>query len=188
MKTWDEVIKQGKTSTENALQIFDRLEPVDPDFMIGIWKGSGFPTNHRLDGLLEATGWYGKAFVDADKVHPLLFRKTDQKGVFALDPGFLPLAMLNLPVPKNSITRLMLLMSRPLLQTKKYRARLRMVEYRGKYSASMIYDNKPIIDIFRKVDNDKVLGLMDLKGMEQPFFFILQKQDSDALGGFATVY
>lgn len=178
MKTLDEVIREGKTTTENALHIFDGLEPVDPDFMIGCWKGSGFPTNHRLDGLLEATGWYGKTFVEADRVHPLLFRKADQKGVFALDPGFLPLSFLNLPVPKNKIARLMLLIARPLLKTRKYKARLRVVEYRGKYSASMIYDNKPIIDIFRKVDNDKVLGLMDLKGMKQPFFFILQKEHS----------
>ena len=37
------------------------------------------------------------------------------------------------------------------------------MDYRGKASASMIYDQKPIIDIFRKIDEDTMLGVMDIK-------------------------
>jgi hypothetical protein len=40
----------------------------------------------------------------------------------------------------------------------------------------MIYDDLPINDVFRKVDNNTVLGVMDLKGMEQPFFFVLRRE------------
>jgi hypothetical protein len=40
----------------------------------------------------------------------------------------------------------------------------------------MIYDNLPINDVFRKVDQDTVLGAMDLKGIPRPFFFVLRRE------------
>ena len=40
----------------------------------------------------------------------------------------------------------------------------------------MIYDSLPINDVFRKVDDHTVLGLMDLKGMKDPFFFVLTRE------------
>jgi hypothetical protein len=40
----------------------------------------------------------------------------------------------------------------------------------------MIYDEVPIHDIFRKVDDQTVLGLMDYKPAERPFFFVLQRE------------
>ena len=64
----------------------------------------------------------------------------------------------------------------PLLQTRRSRARLRMIEYRGKTTAAMLYDDLPINDVFRKLDDDNVLGIMDLKGMAQPFFFRLHRE------------
>jgi hypothetical protein len=59
LQTVQTVIQQGKTTTDEALKIFDELEPVDLEFMIGRWKGSGLHTNHPMDGLLEAANWYG---------------------------------------------------------------------------------------------------------------------------------
>ena len=41
---------------------------------------------------------------------------------------------------------------------------------------TMVYDNLPINDVFRKVDEDTVLGVMDLKGMKKPFFFVLRRE------------
>ncbi|MGD1714934.1 DUF4334 domain-containing protein [Dapis sp. BLCC M172] len=69
------------------------------------------------------------------------------------------------------IFRLMNLM----LKTEKSQARMRMIEYRQKVSAMMIYDHLPINDIFRKIDDNTVLGLMDFKGVSQPFFFVLKR-------------
>ena len=66
----------------------------------------------------------------------------------------------------------------PLLVTDRSRARLRMTRYRDVDSATMIYDHAPINDVFRRVDEDTVLGLMDLKGMEQPFFFLLRREEA----------
>ena len=61
--------------------------------MVGRWRGSGLPTGSPLDGLLESYGWYGKEFVDAETVHPLLFR--DRAGrPRPVDPALLPVGLL----------------------------------------------------------------------------------------------
>ena len=40
------------TLRQRALELFDSLEPVDIEFMIGRWQGDGYRTGHPLDGLL----------------------------------------------------------------------------------------------------------------------------------------
>jgi hypothetical protein len=50
-----------------------------------------------------------------------------------------------------------------------------MTTYRGQSSATMIYDQLPILDVFRRIDADTVLGVMDRKGMTAPFFFVLRR-------------
>jgi Domain of unknown function (DUF4334)/GXWXG protein len=169
------IAQQGQTTTEAALQLFDELDPVDLEFIIGRWKGSGFHTNHQMDGLLEAFNWYGKEFISADCVHPLLF--SDGKSIFKVDPN--PLLMnlgLSLPIPKNDALKPFYSAMNKLLKTEESKARIRMMEHRGKVSATMIYDYLPINDVFRKVDENTVLGLMDFKGMPQPFFFTLNRE------------
>ena len=64
----------------------------------------------------------------------------------------------------------------PLLSTKRPAARLRMVEYRGVVTGTMIYDALPINDHFRAVDEDTLLGAMDFRGMESPFMFVLRRE------------
>jgi hypothetical protein len=46
----------------------------------------------------------------------------------------------------------------------------------------MIYDSLPINDVFRKVDDDTVLGAMDLRFTPQPFFFILTRESQTRNG------
>jgi hypothetical protein len=43
-------------------------------------------------------------------------------------------------------------------------ATLRMVEFRGVVTATMVYDKHPIFDHFRKITSDLVMGIMDRKG------------------------
>ena len=143
--------------------------------MMGRWKGSGFKTNHRMDGLLETIGWYGKDFVSPDCVHPLLFSDgTNQP--YAIDPN--PTAVnigFSIDLPQKQSLKPMYIAMSKLLKTEESKARVRMMEHRGKLSATMIYDYLPIHDVFRKVDEHTLLGLMDFKGMEQPFFFVLNR-------------
>jgi hypothetical protein len=56
------------------------------------------------------------------------------------------------------------------------------VEWRGRLGAAMVYDTQPICDVFRTVDADTRLGLMDLRGLPAPFFFVLRR---DRDGGAA---
>ena len=54
-------------------------------------------------------------------------------------------------------------------------AQLRAVEYRGVVTATMIYDRHPILDHFRAIDSDTLLGLMDRKGEAAPLSFMLRR-------------
>ena len=169
------ILKTAKTTTEQALQLFDALEPVNLDFMLGRWQGSEIHTSHPMDGLLEASNWYGKEFIDPENVHPLLFLDNQGK-IIKVAPN--PTAMnwsLKIPAIKNDFLKPLLMLTQFLLKTEKSQARLRMMEYRGKVSATMIYDSLPINDSFRKLDNNNVLGVMDFKNLPQPFFFVLKR-------------
>jgi len=83
--------------------------------------------------------------------------------------------ILQLPILKNNSLKPLLMLTNSLLKTETSQARLRMMEYRGKVSATMIYDYLPINDSFRKVDDNTVLGIMDFKNSPQPFFFVLKR-------------
>lgn len=173
-----EALQAGAVSTEEAIALFDSLPPVPLTEMIGTWRGSEFPSGHPMDGLLAASGWYGKRFEDVETVHPLLFYTGDRARAFALDPAKVPVGVLrfeHLPLPRIGSLHTMLLAARPALQTHHPKARLRMTEYRGQSSATMIYDDHPILDVFRQVDDQTVLGAMDMRGMARPYFFVLRR-------------
>lgn len=166
-------------AVDEALAFYDGLPAVALGDMIGRWRGSGLPTGSPLDGLLEAYGWYGKEFLDADTVHPLLFR--DRTGApRPVDPALLPMSVLR-GYPRlahSPVLRRVWPGVRPLLYTDKPKARLRAMDHRGVRTAAMVYDGLPIIDAFRHVGPDLVLGLMDLRGLPAPFFFLLERERS----------
>ncbi len=161
-----------------ALASFDGLEAIPVDFMLGRWRGVGLATGHALDGLLEGLGWWGKAFEAPDRVHPLLFR-TSSGGIVPFDPPGL-LVRLGLRVPglgRGSVVRRAFRAGLPLLRTRRHAARLELQTFRGKASAAMVYDRLPITDHFRRVDADRVLGLMVLGGAVEPYFFFLLSRE-----------
>jgi hypothetical protein len=171
------VLAAGGASTAQALAIFDALPPVRADLLRGGWIGSGFPTGHPMDGALEAYHWHGKRFDSEEEVHPLVFRSGDRR--FAVHPSLvaplLPLVMRFSWLKSPALGRLAQWFL-PLVATHRSRARLRMTQHRGVVTATMIYDAVPIHDMFRQVDDDTLLGLMDMKGMRQPFFFVLRRE------------
>jgi hypothetical protein len=163
--------------TASALALFDSLPAVSNDFMLGTWRGEGFPSGHPLDGALEAYGWWGKRFDAPDEVHPLLFARRGG-GTLALNPFWMAPSLPWLdrwPLPKSPGIGRALQWLLPLLSTRRSGARLRQVEHRGRVSAAMVYDRLPIHDCFRRLDDDTVLGVMDQKGARQPFFFVLRR-------------
>jgi hypothetical protein len=165
------------TTTEAALAFFDSLPPVEIATMIGSWRGKGVKTNHPLDGLLERFGWHGKRFTGPDGAHPLVFERT-KGGVFNLNPAVIPVGFVlrHADLFRHPLAGRLFRAFGVVLQTDQPKARLRMTAYRGVVSTTMIYDSKPINDIFRKVDDDTILGVMDLRFTPQPFFFVFRRE------------
>ena len=171
MNTLNKILKENASTYEEALQLFDELETVTVDFMIGKWKGEEIFTGHPMDGLLASTGWYGKIFESAEKVHPLVFYTDKTKSdLFAVNPT----AVFKL---QNTATDQNLFMAdhRKDVETHEFKARLRNTEFRNSISATMIYDELPINDIFKKIDENTVFGAMDLKSQPRNYFFLLRR-------------
>lgn len=165
----------------DVMAFFDSLPPVANAAMLGQFRGEGVATGHPMDGSLERFGWYGKAFVDEESVHPLLFHAGAGR-VRPLNPGWMPMRTgLRFPQLNNGTTAAVFKLFRPLLGTGVPRARLRQVTYRGTQTAAMVYDQLAIIDVFRAVDDDTRLGVMDMKDMDAPFFFVLRRDPNGPL-------
>ena len=169
-------IERGATA-EAAMLLFDSLPAVQLETMFGSWRGSDLKTGHALDGLLERLGWHGKRFDGPEDVHPLVFEKPGGE-LFSVNPSMIPISL---------VIRHAALFRRPamsrlfktfvgVLRTNKPQARLRMTEFRGVLTATMIYDTLPINDIFRMVNQDTVVGVMDLRGAAEPFMFVLRRE------------
>jgi hypothetical protein len=156
--------------------LFDRSPPVPAGDLVGRWRGSELTTGHRLDGLLTAYGWYGKEVLDAETVHPLLF--LDRRGVpRPLEPAPAPLGVLRRQpwLARTPPARAAFAALRPLLTTRRPAARVREVRHRGVVTAAIVYDRLPVLDAFRRVGGDTLLGLMDLRGLPEPFPFLLRR-------------
>lgn len=179
-----DVLPNAPTTTADALDLFDAAPAVDTADMIGTWRGAELPTGHPLDGLLEASGWWGKQFVDAETVHPLLF-PTDDGALWALNPvvAFSGLGLVTkVPGLRGRNYRGAISATRPALQTREPKARLRTTRYRDVDTATMVYDQLPINDVFRRLPDSAgskaVIGAMDLRGSRTPYFFVLTRDDS----------
>lgn len=175
-----DVLPDAPTTTADALALFDAAPAVAPDDMLGTWRGAELPTGHPLDGLLAASGWWGKQFLDAESVHPLLFPTADGAALWALNPllAFSGLGVVT-SIPRLRHRNFTGLISRlkPVLRTTAPKARLRTTRYRGVDTATMLYDQLPVNDVFRRLTDDSVLGAMDLRGSEKPYFFVLRRDD-----------
>lgn len=167
-------VVEGFADVAEATAYFDTLAAVRCEEVRGRWKGREVPTGHPMDGLLAASGWYGKQFDSDDEVHPLLFAAPGGE-IFAVDPRKVPLG-LAAKVSPSVVGRGQgaLGVLKPALRTRRPRARLRAVEHRGVVTAAMVYDHLPIIDVFRRIDEDNLLGVMDLRD-SPPYFFALTR-------------
>jgi hypothetical protein len=159
----------------DVLAFYDSLPAVTPEEMLGEWKGGEIATGHLYDGLLGPSGWWGKRFRSVDAVDPLIFERRGKR--FAGNPGLMPLGLIERfpALAKSRPSAALFRLFSPLMRTSKPRARLRPLTYRGVTSAAMIYDQLPIADCFRAVDRDTLIGAMDIRGFDQPYFFTLRR-------------
>ncbi|OFB40345.1 hypothetical protein BA059_10040 [Mycolicibacterium sp. (ex Dasyatis americana)] len=168
-------------SAESALASFDELPPCPASVLRGWWAGREVHTGHPLDGVLANVSWYGKRFDEQGAVHPLVV--SDSAGnPYPLNPSVVPYRLITHPISTPAVVKRLApgLMTalRPLVRARQHGARLGMAEYRGVVTATMTYLDRPIVDVFRKVDDDTVLGSMDYRGMSRPSFFVLQRDST----------
>lgn len=169
--------REGGVQLEEALAFLDALPAVPVHQLLGSWRGSGLATGHPWDGLLETFGWHGKRFESPDAAHPLMFE--DHRGLFSVNPAFLPVGLAGrFPQVARSGLAGRARGALRLFHTSKPKARLRMTEYRGIASATMIYDALPINDHFRLVDDDTLIGAMDMRGVAA-FLFVLRREAAE---------
>ncbi|WP_369135700.1 DUF4334 domain-containing protein [Modestobacter sp. I12A-02662] len=169
-------LRTGAPDAATVLAWFDELPAVGLADLTGRWRGSELPSGHPLDGLLTAYGWYGKEVVDPETVHPLLWQRAGgPPGPISLDLVPVPLLRDYAHLARNPLARAAFAALRPLLGTGSPRARARLVEHRGVLTAALVYDRLPVIDVFRRVTADTLLGEMDLRGQPAPYFFTLHR-------------
>ncbi|KAG2735857.1 hypothetical protein G9P44_002071 [Scheffersomyces stipitis] len=169
MVTFADISKSRKATPEDAFEVFDSLPPASVEDLVG-WKLKGYEviTGHPLEGLLSANGWFGKEFYDANNGQPLLIYNSDKddgEDVYACDPLAL-FESLNQGKPIRGNTS---------LKAEASRCRLKTIVFRGATTVSMFYDQVPINDTFKKVDENTFFGYMDHKDAPLPYFFVLEK-------------
>ena len=173
---WLEAGRAARTTPEEALAVFDALPPVRVEEILGPWRGHEVASGHPMDGLLKPLGWHGKTFLDAEAAFPVAFGEP-ATGLWYLNTALVPFRV-TLKLKGFLVSpagRVLFRLTRPLWRTHSPKARLRMVEHRGVVSAAMIFNDLPIIDCFRKVDATTLFGVMDRRGMAQPYVFILTR-------------
>ncbi len=156
---------------------FNSLEPVNPEDMIGLWKGSGHPSGHPLDGVLENLHWFGKLFHPNMRADALLF-EGDPGKLVAIEPAFFPIRWAVRFAGFGRTARAWNLFShvRPRLRAKSTTASLQQRMDEGVLTAAMVYDRQPIVDYFRRSDG-MVFGKMIVEKDPRRYYFRLEKVD-----------
>lgn len=178
-RAWLEAARRDGTTSAAAQARFDACAPVTPAALHGHWRGIPLRCGHPLDGLLERFGWRGKAFA-AGGAHALLF-DDGRGGEIALDVRGLPIGpALRLRAHRWPGARALFAAVRPHLATRRPNARVRAVEHRGRVTAALDYDGLPVRDVFARIDERAVLGLMHAPWFDAPYAFALERAAAPA--------
>lgn len=159
---------------DELLRRFDSLQSVTPAELQGLWRGRGVPSGHPLDGVLENLGWFGKRFRADARVDALLF-EFEPRHLTPIEAGGIPLrlALRFASWGRTRMAHKLFYHLRKPLRARGPTAGLQSREFRGVVTAAMIYDRQPIIDYFRRIDGDTMLGLMSVRGDPRHYFFVL---------------
>lgn len=141
--------KNGRIEVAQIAAVFDQLKPISPEFLIGKWKGFSFDTGHPAHRILDTLKWAGKDYRSVDDVDPIMIYDDSGKRSWYSEYGHARVSseLQGIPVQGYAADR----------------SQIREVKFHGTVSAAMIYDKFPIIDVFKYVDDNTVLGAMDSK-------------------------
>ncbi|RDW83658.1 DUF4334 domain-containing protein [Aspergillus mulundensis] len=144
-----------------ATTLFNSLPPLEATELLGQWDGTCALTNHPGITALKAARWVGKTFHTTEDVDPII--SLDDSVTYGHHaPG-----------------------EGRVVNTFMGKARIREIKYNGVVSAAMVYNDKPIIDYFRRVDHCTVMGVMDAAGAveDHPLYFVLERLDEGSSKG-----
>ena len=139
---------------EQVLELFSQLEPVSVDSMIGLWRVAAFGRSPR-DPIAIPPGpgpLPQREGLGMRKLYGKRFVTLDDaEPIVCRDEDGSLVASVDFGV-----------------------ARLRELSFRGISSAGMVYDTQPWIDYFRKLDDDTLVAMIDMKGtpMGTGFFML----------------
>ena len=166
---------------------FCSLPPVRPDELMGLWNGGSWHTGSIFGTLLRHTRWYGKEFRAEDDVDALLFLADAARPTR-------PLALINaaMILPFNALAWKRAATkqthgrrherthghSPALLRHPLGAARLEERELFGVRSTAMCYRYVPIVDHFRRMDDGRLMGFMEIAGSGSPELFFWLRRDA----------
>jgi hypothetical protein len=170
--------KPPLSEQQKVLEEFQRLPPIDPREMIGLWEGRGIPANHPFDGVLENLGWFGKQFTSDSRADALLFRSDEHK-LISIDPARIPLrlALRFHKLGRTRAARIVFPYLQRVFMAKGPVASLETTLFQGVASAAMAYDSHPIVDHFRRIDENRIMGAMTIRGYDRIYFFELARHE-----------
>jgi hypothetical protein len=161
---------------QTALEAFRSLPSIEPRDLVGLWKGCGIPAGHPFDGVLENLGWVGKRFRPDMRADALLFHASERR-LIAIDPKWIPLnlALRFHGIGRTGFARNLFSYLQRRLRAKGPVASLKPIVFGGVESAAMVYDDQPIVDHFRRIDEHKIMGAMTISGDARIYFFELER-------------
>lgn len=157
---------------------FGSLPPVLPAELTGLWRGKGIPSGHPLDGVLENLQWFGKRFHPDLKADALFFQWWPDRLV-PLAPYFFPIRIVIRigAFGRTSVARNWFPYASKIARARGTTASLKLRMVDGAETAAMVYDRQPIVDYFRRIDDDQLAGMMVVEGDERRYFFRLRRVD-----------
>jgi hypothetical protein len=148
---FDALVADPSPTTAALAELWADCPTVTVEEMLGAWHGGDFATGHPASALLTTIGWHGKRFDSPLDSHPLICRGEDGE----------------------------------LYSNTKYASggysSLWSVEFRGESTATMVYDAMPVLDHFKRIDENTVLGIMNGKleaafGTSEYYYFWLERE------------
>ena len=163
----------------DTLTWYRSLQPVSLAEMVGLWKGTGIPSGHPLDGVLENLQWFGKRFHADLRADALLFQSRPGRLV-TVEPAWIPIriAIRSASFGRTSVARNWFGHLQKMLRAKGRTASLELRLFEGIESAAMVYDRQPITDYFRKISEAELAGMMVVKDDPRRYFFKLRRADA----------
>ncbi|KAF7348293.1 FAD binding domain-containing protein [Mycena sanguinolenta] len=83
----DMIQSSEKISEDAATEVFDRLRPIPPSFLMGEWEGGDLETGHPLNKGMKTIKWAGKTFRTVDDVDPIVVYGEGRKRTLFKDGG-----------------------------------------------------------------------------------------------------